>query len=175
MASRFNVLLTFVRGHRQYTRTWLKDAVRYDKVKYHPRKIDHVDPPIAPSKILMVIRVKPWKGNPYWEKDTLSHLGFEERKNEPIFLKNIPEVCALLWRVKHLIKIIPLKLPENLPKTVDDFTTYYIHENGTIHDTGKLDPARYEATVEAKNNTKKMNHYTIREQLRLRWLKGNLI
>ncbi|KOX71465.1 39S ribosomal protein L30, mitochondrial [Melipona quadrifasciata] len=131
------------------------------------RKIDHVDPPIVPSKVLMVIRVKPWKGNPYWEKNILSHLGFEERKNEPVFLKNIPEICAMLWRVKHLVKIIPL--------TVDDFTTYYIHENGTIHDTGKLDPARYQATMEAKNNTKKMNHYTIREQLRLRWLKGNLI
>lgn len=34
----------------------------------------------------MVLRVKPWKGNPYWEKDTLSRLGFEEKVKIYIYL-----------------------------------------------------------------------------------------
>ncbi|XP_033357426.1 39S ribosomal protein L30, mitochondrial [Bombus vosnesenskii] len=175
MASRLNVLLTFVRGHRQYSKAWHKDAVTYEKVKYYPVKKDHVDPPITPSKVLMVHRVKPWKGNPYWEKDILTDLGFEERKRDPVFVKNTPEICAMLWRVKHLVKIVPVKLPKNLPNTVDDLTEYYVHENGTVYNTGKLDPVRYQATMEFKNSVKKMNHYTIREQLRLKWIKGILI
>ena len=51
--------------------------------------MDHVDPPIVPSKVLMVVRVKPWKGNPYWEKDTLSHLGFEEKVRTYIFIQTV--------------------------------------------------------------------------------------
>lgn len=97
------------------------------------------------------------------------------QKSDPVFVKNTPEICAMLWRVKHLVKIVPVKLPENLPNTVDDLTTYYVHENGTVYNTGKLDPVRYQATMEFKNSTKKMNHYTIREQLRLKWIKGILI
>lgn len=97
------------------------------------------------------------------------------QKGDPVFVKNTPEMCALLWRVKHLIKIVPLKLPKNLPNTVDDLTEYYIHENGTVYNTGKLDPARYQATMEFKNSIKWMNHYTIREQLRRKWIKGILI
>lgn len=49
------------------------------KITFCFSKKDHVDPPITPSKVLMVHRVKPWKGNPYWEKDILTDLGFEER------------------------------------------------------------------------------------------------
>lgn len=37
-----------------------------------------MDPPIVPTKVLMVHRVKPFKGNPWWEKDILENLGFEK-------------------------------------------------------------------------------------------------
>lgn len=36
MESRLNILLTFVRGYRQYSKAWLKDAVTYEKIKYFP-------------------------------------------------------------------------------------------------------------------------------------------
>ena len=39
---------------------------------------------------------------------------FQEKKHA--IVKNIPEVNAILWQVKHLIKIIPLKFPKNLPE-----------------------------------------------------------
>ncbi|XP_076755184.1 mitochondrial ribosomal protein L30 [Xylocopa sonorina] len=174
MANRTNVLLTFVRGHRNYTKAWLEDAVRYGLVKYHPIKKDHVDPPITPSKVLMIYRVKPFKGNPYWDKDTLTKLGFEEHCNDPVFVKNIPEVCAELWKIKHLIKVIPVKLPEKLPD-VDDQTEFRVDEMGKVRVTGKVDPARYQATMEARNSIKRMDGKDISEKLRLKWLQGNLI
>lgn len=174
MANRKNVMLMFVRGQRHYTKTWLKDAVRYEDVKYHPRHKNHVDPPIVPSKVLMVHRVKPFKGNPYWEKDILKQLGFEEKIKDPVFVKNTPEMCALLWRVKHLVKIVPMQLPDKLP-TVDELTGIYVHESGKFYQTAKIDPARYEATVQFQNNPKIMRYRDIMEKLRLLWLRGNLI
>ncbi|OAD56999.1 39S ribosomal protein L30, mitochondrial [Eufriesea mexicana] len=175
MTSRVKVLLTFVRGHRQYTKAWLKDVVRYGNVKFHPSTKDHVDPPITPAKVLMVKRVKPFKGNPYWEKDTLKKLGFEEDSNDFVFVKNTPDMCAMLWRVKHLVKIDPVILPKNLPSTVDDLTEFFVHDSGKVDVTGKVDPARYQATMDARTSVKRLNSETVQEQLRLMWLKGNLI
>ncbi|KOC65954.1 39S ribosomal protein L30, mitochondrial [Habropoda laboriosa] len=175
MATRVaNVLLTFVRGQRHYTKAWLKDAVRYGNVKFHPRTNNHVDPPITPSKVFMVLRVKPFKGNPYWEKNVLEELGFEEGVRDPVFVKNTPEMCALLWKVKHLIKICPLQLPEKLPE-FNESTEYYVHESGKIHVTGKIDPARYEATMAYFNSVKRLKDHVIGEKLKLLWLKGYLI
>lgn len=164
---------------------------------------DRVDPPFTPSKVLMAIRVKPFKGNPYWEKETLKKLGFEEnvrnldltlnrsivfhdcaayfvrtlffQENDPIFVKNTPEMCAMLWRVKHLVKINPVVLPKNLPSKVDDLTEFYVHEDGRVYVTGKIDPARYQATIDARTSIKRLNSETVSEQLRLMWLKGNVI
>ncbi|XP_017886353.1 39S ribosomal protein L30, mitochondrial [Ceratina calcarata] len=174
MASCSNVLLTITRGHKNYTKTWLKDAVRYEKVKYHPRTPDHVDPPFTPSKVLMIVRVKPFKGNPWWNKIILKKYGLKEEGREPAFVKNTPEACAELWTIKHLIKIVPLKLPEKLPE-IDDMTEYYVHEDGSIHVTGKLDPVRYKATQDYLTSPKRMAMADISEKLRLLWLKGGLI
>ena len=175
MTNRANVLSTFVRGYRAYAKAWVNDAVVYNNVTFYPRKKEgHVDPPITPSKVFMVHRVKPFKGNPHWEKDILTKLGFNEKENEPVFVKNTPEICSQLWRVKHLVKILPLKVPENL-SNIDDSTEVFFHENGTCHITGKIDPARRQATEAAKESMKRLDRSTISEKLRLQWMKGSLI
>ncbi|XP_076160108.1 mitochondrial ribosomal protein L30 [Ptiloglossa arizonensis] len=171
MANCRNVLLTFVR-HRHYSKRWLEDAVRYDLIKYHPVKKTHVDPPIVPSKVFQVYRVKPFKGKPWWEKDILTQLGFKERVNDPVFVKNTPEMCKVLWQVKHLIKVIPLKIPERLPD-INDLSNVYVHESGRYDNFGKLDPVRLEATLKAQSSVKKLSTATISEKLRLQWMKGN--
>ena len=175
MANRMNVLSTFVRGYQAHAKAWVNDAVAYNKIKFYPRRKEtHVDPPITPSKVFMVHRVKPFKGNPYWEKDVLTKLGFSEREHEPVFVKNTPEVCSQLWRVKHLVKILPLKVPENL-SSIDDSTEVFFHENGTCQITGKIDPARRQATEAPKESMKRLDRSTISEKLRLQWLTGSLI
>ncbi|XP_043254646.1 39S ribosomal protein L30, mitochondrial [Colletes gigas] len=173
MANRTNVLLTFVR-HRHSSKHWLKDGVRYGKVTYYQKDKSLVDPPITPSKVLMVHRVKPIKGNPWWEKNILERLGFEEKVKQPVFVKNTPEMCKALWVVKHLVKIVPVQLPEKLPE-VNDLTNIYFHDDGSVHSYGKLDYVRYEATMKHKMSMKRLSNYTISEKLRLRWMQGNLV
>ncbi|CAL1677031.1 unnamed protein product [Lasius platythorax] len=173
MTTRATVFFNFARYYSQDMKQKIrwKDSKKYGYVKYFPRKPDHVDPPFEPSKLLLVTRVKPFWGNPWWEKQILHDLGFEEKKNDPMIVKNTPEICALLWKVKHLIKILPLKLPDKLP-TADDLNGTYLHENGIFYIVPKVDPAREEATEKFVNDPKKLNRDIIQEKLRLKWLEG---
>nr|XP_033321788.1 39S ribosomal protein L30, mitochondrial [Megalopta genalis] len=168
-----SVLLTFVR-YRHNPKAWIPDAVKYPGVTYYPRNKTDVDPPIVPSKIFMIHRVKSFKGNPYWDKDTLKRIGLSEVNREPVFVKNTPEVCSQLWKIKHLIKITPVKLPDGEIKA-DENREYYFHSSGDIYIGGKLDPARLEATKNFKNSMARMERRTISEKLRLRWINGSLI
>ncbi|XP_012218990.2 large ribosomal subunit protein uL30m [Linepithema humile] len=181
MISRTNGFLTFVRYYSAHIRRRIKwkdeagnpTAVKYEGVTYFPRTPDHVDPPFKPSKLLMVKRVKPFWGNPWWEKETLKTLGLDEEKIGPVIVKNIPETCGLLWKVKHLVKITPIKLPDKMP-TMDDLNGTHLHENGTFSVIPKVDPVRIEATEKFVNDPKKMSHDYIQEKLRLKWLARGL-
>ncbi|XP_011869515.1 PREDICTED: 39S ribosomal protein L30, mitochondrial [Vollenhovia emeryi] len=152
------------------------EAVRYEGVTYFPRHPDHVDPPFEPSKLLLVKRVKRFSGNPWWDKEVLKCLGFVDEKhvNDPVIVKNTPEICAMLWKVKHLVKIVPIKLPDKMP-TADDLNGTYLHENGTFYVVPRIDPAREEAIIKFVNDPKKLNRDLIQEKLRLSWLNGHLM
>ncbi|KAL0124765.1 hypothetical protein PUN28_006550 [Cardiocondyla obscurior] len=151
-------------------------GVRYEGVTYYPRHPDHVDPSFKPSKLLLVTRVKPFAGNPWWEKKTLENLGFinKTHSNTPVIVKNIPEICAMLWTVKHLVKIVPIKLPDKLPNP-DDLNSTYLHENGTLYVIPRVDPARVDAIEKFMNDTKKLNRNLIQDKLRKQWLIGGIL
>lgn len=83
-------------------------------------------------------------------------------------MKNTPAVCLDLWKIKHLIKITPIEMPDKLPD-IDTISTY-LHENGTLLVFPKLDEKRLKATEEFMNNPKKMDPDTLVEKLRLEWL-----
>ena len=91
-----------------------------------------------------------------------------------VIVKNTPDMCAMLWKVKHLVKIIPIKLPDKLP-TMDDLNGTYLHENGTFYVVPKVDPICEEAVEQFINNPKKLNRDIIQEKLRLKWLEGNFM
>lgn len=174
MTARSTIFLNFVR-HYAAPKHWKRDGVKYGCVTYYPKNKDHVDPQFVPTKLLVVQRVKPFMGNPYWEKDILrKHLGFDRKQGDVAIVKNTPEMCALLWKVKHLVKISPLKLPDKLP-TEDDLNGTYLHENGTLYVIPKVNPVRCEATEQFVNNPKRLNRDVIKEKLRLQWLQGNLM
>lgn len=148
-----------------------QESVKYGYIKYFPRNPGQVDPPFEPSKLLLVKQVKSFFGRPWWEKQIIRGLGFESQTNDPVIVKNTPEICVLLWKVKHLVKILPIKLPDKLP-TADDLNGTYLHENGTFYVIPKVDPAREEATEKFVNDPKKLNRDIIQEKLRLKWLEG---
>lgn len=91
-----------------------------------------------------------------------------------MIVKNIPNICAMLWTVKHLVKITPIKLPQELP-TKNDLGGTYLHENGTFSVIPKVDSARLEATKKFMNDEKKLDRNRIKEKLRLEWLRGDVI
>lgn len=43
------------------------------------REPNHEDPPIEPTKLFRVQRIKPIKGTPYWEQRILRDLGIDKR------------------------------------------------------------------------------------------------
>ncbi|XP_012269976.1 39S ribosomal protein L30, mitochondrial [Orussus abietinus] len=145
------------------------DGVKYDRITYYPRHADLKDPPIEPSKLFMVQRVKPFKGNPRWDKRILEIFGLHEKNNDITIVKNIPEVNALLWKIKHLIKITPIQFPNGLPKD-ENSKTCYLHENGDLIVTQKIDPKRIQATEEFQQNPKRLDRETVCRDLRLKWL-----
>ena len=85
-------------------------------------------------------------------------------------VKNTPEVCGLLWQIKHLIKITPIKLPEKLPQDLLTNKDTYLHENGTLMVFPRADKNRFEATEQFQNNVKKFDTTTMKKYLRYKWL-----
>ncbi|XP_063972813.1 large ribosomal subunit protein uL30m [Diachasmimorpha longicaudata] len=158
-------------------KVWKEEKKVFAKVNYYPRHPDHADPPITPSKLLVVQRVKPYGGNPYWQKAILDSLKLNEKysrterskKSELIVVKNTPEICAMLWKVKHLIRVEPLRQPAKLPEDDDVYATWLL-ENGDLVLTPRIDPAREQATLDHINNPKRLDRETLSYELRMRWL-----
>ncbi|KAG8238718.1 hypothetical protein J437_LFUL015276 [Ladona fulva] len=138
---------------------------------YYPRFPDQKDPPYEPSKLFMVQRLKPLKGTPYWEKSIMRQLKLDGRQNDVVILKNIPENNARLWKVKHLVRITPIKFPNGMPEEKDIGATF-LKENGELIVSKRLniDPERLEVSCEKEE--RKMDPETIRKQCRLKWLSG---
>ncbi|EZA48907.1 hypothetical protein DMN91_006352 [Ooceraea biroi] len=182
MTSRAKVLLNFVRYSSNLRRRikW-KDAegnpegVKYGYITYFPRHPNEVDPAFEPSKLFIIKLVKPFKGNPWWEKNVLKQLGFDKEKRDPVICKNTPSLCAMLWKVKHLVVITPITLPDNMP-TADDLNSTYLHlHNGKFSAIPKVDPVRIEATENFTKNPKKLDGEGVENKLRWQWNVGRAI
>lgn len=76
----------------------------------------------------------------------------------------------MLWKIKHLIKVTPIEMPDKLPD-IDTISTY-LHENGKLMIFPKLDEKRYKATEEFLNDPKRMDGDTLQQKLRQKWLDG---
>jgi len=107
-------------------RTMYKDGIKYPGFNYYPRFPDQKDPPIQPSKLFMVRRVRILSQVPWWEKDIIKKLGLKDAK-EIAIIKNTPANNARMWKVKHLIEVTPITLPYGLP---DKAENGYLKENG---------------------------------------------
>uniref|UniRef100_A0A1L8DRH4 Large ribosomal subunit protein uL30m n=1 Tax=Nyssomyia neivai TaxID=330878 RepID=A0A1L8DRH4_9DIPT len=164
----------FVRNYGKHNKRWVYkdgDGVRYGKILYYPRHPDHQDPPVEPSKLFMVKRIKPFKGNPFWEKRILFDLGIADKTNDVAIVKNTPEMNTLLWKVKHLVKITPIVFPYGEP-TENDINYTYLKENGEciVAKEIKVDDERWQAAVEFKDDKKRLDSETLKRDSRLKWL-----
>ena len=71
----------------------------------------------VPSPVLLVERIKPLKGEPWWHKMDCERIGLGpwERSKKRVALPNFSYYNALLYRIKHLIKITPVEFPNGVP------------------------------------------------------------
>lgn len=94
-------------------------GIQYFGFQYYPRHPDEVDPPYEPAPLHLVTRVRSLQGKPWWEKDVMKKIGLDGKRSQYAVLKNNPENNAHLWKVKHLIQIVPIQLPKDLPEDAD--------------------------------------------------------
>lgn len=129
------------------------------------------DPPYEPAKLFRVQRIRPVKGNPYWEKDILKALKLDGKMSDVAIIKNIPEMNAKLWRIKHLVKIEPITFPDGFPK---DNRGTYLKENGELAVKKELiaSETSLEKAAEFRTDSKRLDGETLRRDSRLKWLSG---
>lgn len=147
-------------------------GIRYPGgILYYPRYPDHQDPEYTPSKLFRVERIKSTKHFPYWQKNILKELNILEGCDTRVaIVKNIPENNARLWKVKHLVKIVPIVFPYGEP-TKDDIKHTVLKENGQCLVIKKLEPKQeqVEALEAFVNDVKRMDPPTIKKDARYKW------
>lgn len=86
-------------------------------------------------------------------------------------VKNTPQVNKDLYKIKHLIKIIPIKFVNGLPKD-GDYTGTLLKDNGEfiVMDKLKVDEKTMEATEKYFKDVKRLEGQTLKKCLRLKWL-----
>ncbi|XP_055629890.1 39S ribosomal protein L30, mitochondrial [Toxorhynchites rutilus septentrionalis] len=162
------------RNYGKHNKKFLyKDGVKLHNIMYYPSENGNIPEHQEPTKLFMVRRVKQVKGCPYWEKRLLRDIGLFE-SNAVSIVKNIPENNARLWKIKHLVEIVPISYPHGEPSEADINHTI-LKDNGEcvvikeLEQRNVLD-CRFDASVESANNEKKMDGETLRKNLRLKWL-----
>ncbi|XP_052862434.1 39S ribosomal protein L30, mitochondrial [Anopheles cruzii] len=168
--------LVTVRNYGKPNKKYLyKDGILKDQIYYYPRdnnrEILQLDG--EPSKLFSVRRLKPIKGLPYWEKRILRGLGLYE-KNGVAVVKNIPENNARLWKVKHLVEVLPITYKYGEP-TENDIDATFLKENGECVVVRKLEEIdasvdKLKAAEAVRHAKLRMDGETLRKDSRLRWL-----
>ncbi|OCT92489.1 39S ribosomal protein L30, mitochondrial [Xenopus laevis] len=91
-----------------------------------------------PHKLHLVTRIRSGVGRPYWEKETLEHLGLQ-KAHKTVVHKNIPAVNAKLKTIKHLVRVQPLKLPHGIPSE-EDISDTFLKSSGELVIRKRLQP-----------------------------------
>merc|ERR1712071_493135 len=142
----------------------------YPGFTYYPRFPEQVDVPYEPSKVLMVQRIRCLKKKPYWDKNIMTELGLNNTKSTIAIVANTPPVNALLWKVKHLIKITPVTFPNGIPDD-GDVRGARLRENGELVFVPKLAKDADALGVETVVKQPRVDGETMQKYLRAKWMK----
>nr|XP_002120418.1 uncharacterized protein LOC100175065 [Ciona intestinalis] len=71
-----------------------------------------------PPKLWMITQVQRLNSRPYWEKEAMKELGLY-RVNDISIQINSTKMNEILWGIKHLIKIQPVRMPQGEPTKSD--------------------------------------------------------
>jgi len=85
-----------------------------------------------------------------------------------VFLPNLPSVCALLYRIKHVVEITPVTFPKGMP---DDFhpDTHGFRLTPTGEFIVEGPPAESLSSVAARADWMKLTEKDIKKEARRHW------
>ncbi|KAK6642796.1 hypothetical protein RUM43_004298 [Polyplax serrata] len=150
------------------------EGIPYYGFTYYPRSEDFKDPPYSPSKLFLVRRIKKrCQCNPA-EKEVLLQLqlkGPKETRKDVIIVKNIPQINAMLWKVKHLVDIKPITYQGELP---EDSCGTYLRDNGelVISPSLRTSPESFKRTEEYINCNNRFTPRYHKTYLLQKWVRG---
>nr|CAG4650534.1 EOG090X0EYV [Sida crystallina] len=144
----------------------------YHGFTYYPRSPDQVDPPCTPSPVFMVQRIRSMKKKPYWDKNILKQLGLDGISSNYAILPNTPQINALLWNVKHLIRITPITFPDGIPEG-NDLSGARLQDNGELVFVPQLksDTKLAEMQAQKQPDPSHLDTETLKKHMRLQWTK----
>lgn len=84
-------------------------------------------------------------------------------------MKNIPENNQRLWKIKHLIKIVPITYPDGFPSPTDHT---FLKENGELKIVKQVEAVdeKLQLAVQFKKDFKLLDGDTLRRESRRKWL-----
>merc|ERR1712200_88949 len=143
------------RSNKQGPKGYTEDGGHiYHGFTYYPRNPEQVDPPYDPSKVLMVQRIR----------------CLNNKRSTIAIVANTPAVNAMLWKVKHLIRITPVTFPQGIPSD-GDVRGAKLKENGELIFVPKLKNDSTLLEVEADVKDPRVDGETMQKFLRAKWMK----
>ena len=94
------------------------------------------------------------------------------QRSDIAIIPNTPQYSALLFKVKHLIRITPITLPQGIPDA-SDLSGARLQENGQLVFVPQLKKDAEQAELQQIQETPSnhMDGETLRKHLRLNWIK----
>lgn len=126
----------------QYPKRMPDGGLQYFGFQYYPRVPGEEDNACEPTPLHLVTRVKCLKGKPWWDKEIMQKIGLNKKRSDISIVKNTPEMNAMLWKVKHLVKVTPIRVSLDQLEDVDP-RCCFLKEDGefSITPTVKVDDA----------------------------------
>lgn len=111
-------------------------GVQYHGFVYYPRQDSDgqpvPDPPVTASPLHRVQCIQLMRGQPYWVREALTKLGLEDKLSSSTVVINSAENNALLYIVKHVVRIDPVTFPDGIPLPDDDLNSWRLLEDGRV-------------------------------------------
>ncbi|CAL4100299.1 unnamed protein product, partial [Meganyctiphanes norvegica] len=153
----------------QYPQDLPDGGKQYFGFKYYPRYAEQQDPTdFEPAPLHLVTRTRCLKRKPWWDRDTMKLIGLGGKRSDVSVLKNNPENNALLWKVKHMVKVTPLRVPTNLPKDIDP-KDCFIKETGEFYHIPKIGIPKEKLVEDAKLTKPAFDGDHLLKEARKRW------
>jgi len=158
--------------HDHYPQHLPDGAVRYYGFDYYPMDPDNMEsiPEEHISKLFMLTMTTKFQRIPWFYARILEEFGFEKmgKTNQVVVCKNTPCNNRKLYNVKHLIEVLPVRLPEDLPLDADPKHCFLTDDGEFVYRPElEVSEARMQEAPYISDRT--LDYQTINKEGKTRW------